>query len=85
MASSEKTCLRGFANNKGADQPAHPRSLINAIVIHLLENIISGLAMSNLYFKGCVFFSIIWHLSSWTERADCFTYFTGLDKEDNSP
>ena len=21
----EKTCLRGFANNKGADQPAHPR------------------------------------------------------------
>ena len=20
----EKTCLRGFANNKGADQPAHP-------------------------------------------------------------
>ena len=22
----EKTCLRGFANNKGADQPAHLRS-----------------------------------------------------------
>ena len=21
----EKTCLRGFANNKGADQPAHQR------------------------------------------------------------
>ena len=30
----EKTCLRGFANNTGADQPAHPRSLISAFVIH---------------------------------------------------
>ena len=29
----EKTCLRGFANNKGADQPAHPRRLISAFVI----------------------------------------------------
>ena len=26
----EKTCLRGFANNKDADQPAHPRSLVSA-------------------------------------------------------
>ena len=30
----EKTCLRGLANNTGADQPAHPRSLISAFVIH---------------------------------------------------
>ena len=29
----EKTCLKGFANNTGADQPAHPRSLISAFVI----------------------------------------------------
>ena len=29
----EKTCLRGFANNTGADQPAHTRSLISAFVI----------------------------------------------------
>ena len=34
--------------NKGADQPAHPRSLISAFVIRLLENIISRLAMSNI-------------------------------------
>ena len=27
----EKTCLRGFANNTGADQPAHPRSLFRAV------------------------------------------------------
>ena len=29
----EKTCLRCFANNKAADQPAHTRSLISAFVI----------------------------------------------------
>ena len=29
----EKTCLRGFANNTGADLPVHPRSLISAFVI----------------------------------------------------
>ena len=28
----EKTSLRGFANNKGADQPAHPRTLISAFL-----------------------------------------------------
>ena len=28
--------LRWFANNKGADQPAHTRSLISAFVIRLL-------------------------------------------------
>ena len=34
----EKTCLRRFANNTGADQPAHPRSLISAFVVHFLES-----------------------------------------------
>ena len=33
--------LRGFANNKGADQPVHPHSIINAFVIHLMKRIIS--------------------------------------------
>ena len=33
-----------FVNNKGADQPAHPRSLISTFVILLLECIISKLA-----------------------------------------
>ena len=42
----EKTCLRGFANNKGADKPAHPRSLISAFVIRLLESTLSKLATS---------------------------------------
>ena len=40
----EKPCLRGFANNTDADQPAHPRSLISAFVIHFLEKIICILA-----------------------------------------
>ena len=36
----DKSCLQGFANNKGADQPAHPCSLISAFVIRVLERII---------------------------------------------
>ena len=40
----EKTCIRGFGNNKGADQPVHPHSLISTFVIRLLESIISSLA-----------------------------------------
>ena len=47
-STSEKTCLRGFANNKGADQPAHPRSLISVYVICLLKRIISRLATSEI-------------------------------------
>ena len=35
----KKTCLRRFVNNNGADQPAHPRSLISPFVIHLLERV----------------------------------------------
>ena len=30
-----------YANNKGADQPAHPRSLISAFVVRCLDSIIS--------------------------------------------
>ena len=30
-----------YANSKGADQPAHPRSLISAFVVRCLGNIIS--------------------------------------------
>ena len=43
-----KTCLQGFANNKGADQHSHPRSLIRAVVIRLLETIIYRLATSEI-------------------------------------
>ena len=40
----EKTCLRRFSNNKGADQPALRRSLISAFVIHFVESIICKFA-----------------------------------------
>ena len=33
----KKTCLQGFANNTGADQLAHPLSLITACVIIFLN------------------------------------------------
>ena len=36
----------GSANNKGTDQLAHPRSLISALAIHLLNSIILKLASS---------------------------------------
>ena len=34
----ENTCL-SYANNKGVDQPAHPRSLISAIAVRCLDSI----------------------------------------------
>ena len=34
-------CLMSYANNKGAGQPAHPRSLISAFVVRCLDSIIS--------------------------------------------
>ena len=37
----EKTCLMSYANNKGADQPAHPRSLISAFVVRCLDSVMS--------------------------------------------
>ena len=39
----EKTCLQRFANNNGADQPAHSRSVISAFVIRCWESTISKL------------------------------------------
>ena len=44
MQNHNGLCLRGFTNNKGADQPAHPRNLISAFVLRSLESIISKLA-----------------------------------------
>ena len=36
---ARKHVLWGFTNNKDADQPAHPRSLISAFVVCLLDSI----------------------------------------------
>ena len=37
----EKMYLMSYANNKCADQPAHPRSLISAFIVRCLDSIIS--------------------------------------------
>ena len=45
-----KNCLMACANNKGADQPAHPRSLISTFIDRFLDIIIpvvSQVARSN--------------------------------------
>ena len=40
-------CLMAYANNKGADQPAHLRSLISTFVVCCLNSMICILAISN--------------------------------------
>ena len=47
-ASTRETLSSRFANNKSADQPARPRSLVSAFVIRILGNTISKLAISKL-------------------------------------
>ena len=53
----EKMCLMSYANNKGADQPAHSRSLISAFVVRCLDSIISRFYSRNFKtlasFCGC--------------------------------
>ena len=44
----EKDCLMAYANNKVADQPAHPRILISAFVICCLGGIITKMAISKI-------------------------------------
>ena len=68
----EKTCLRGFANNTGADQPVHPRSLISAIVIRFLESIISRLC----YERNFNFLASLCSWAGWFE-----TRFVGNPKD----
>ena len=43
---ARKPVLRGFANNKDADHPAHTQ--ISAFVVRLMKNIISRLATSKI-------------------------------------
>ena len=44
----EKTCLMSYANNKGADQPAHPRSLISALVVRCLDSLMSLVSVTKI-------------------------------------
>ena len=44
----QKTCLMSHANNKGADQPAHPRSLISAFVVRCLDSVMPLVSVANI-------------------------------------
>ena len=46
--STSEILSSGFANIKGADQPAHPCSLSSTFIISLLESMISKLATSKI-------------------------------------
>ena len=37
-----------YANNKGADQPAHPRSLISAFVVRFLDRVMSLVSVTKI-------------------------------------
>ena len=41
-------CLMAYANNRGADQPVHPRSLISTFVVPCLDSMTCILAPSKL-------------------------------------
>ena len=47
-ATSWENLFMEYANNKGADQPVHPRSLISAIVVRCLDSIIALLAIAEI-------------------------------------
>ena len=44
----EKTCLMSYANNKGTDQPEHPRSLISAFVVRCLDSTMSLVSVTKI-------------------------------------
>ena len=47
-----RNLLMPDTNNKGADQPAHPRSLISAFVVRCLDSIISLVSMPLIFTGG---------------------------------
>ena len=47
-ARSCEMCLLPYANNKGADQPAHPHSLISTFVVHCLDSIMPLVSISEI-------------------------------------
>ena len=44
----EKTCLMSYKDNKGADQPAHPRNLISAFVVRCLDSVMSLVSVTKI-------------------------------------
>ena len=52
-ATSWENLLYAYPNNKGADQPAHPRSLVSAFVVLLLDSIIPTDALPKFSTLAC--------------------------------
>ena len=44
----EKSCLLSYANNKGADQPEHLRSLISAFIVRCLDSVMSLVSVTKI-------------------------------------
>ena len=44
----EKMCLMPYANNKGEDQPAHPRSLVSAFVVRCSDRMVPLVCISKI-------------------------------------
>ena len=47
-SSHAKMCLMPYANNKGADQPAHSHSLISTFVVRFLDSIMPLVSTSEI-------------------------------------
>ena len=60
-----------YANNKGADQPAHPRSLNSAFVVRCLDSIISLVSISEISSL---------YLASMAEQADLSLTWSQIPK-----
>ena len=72
----EKMCLMPYANNKGADQPAHPRSLISAFVVRCQDRMIPLVYISEIsrLYLVSVAEQVSWCLA-WSETSeDTFSY-----------
>ena len=48
MSQAMRKCVMPYGNNKGADQPAHPRSLISTFVVHCLDSIMSLVSVTKI-------------------------------------
>ena len=72
-ATSWENLFMPFANNKGADQPAHPRSLISAFVVRCIDSIIPLSSFYTRNFKP---------LPSFCDCADRFESYLVWNPED---
>ena len=74
-ATSWENLFMPYANNKGADQPVHPRSLISAFVVRCLDSIIPLLAkLSQDPSQSHQLSRPVWVLPGWKPRRQIFSW-----------